>query len=599
MTNLFKTLLIISIVWIHAILPAHADYIFNGKDSVHTVLYDRFIKYYNENNRAAFHKAAEELGEYYREHDAIAEYYKIQLNICLYDTEHNKTSEAMTRANDMLKEMEEEKFNAYSQVYTALGTIYESRGNYRMARYYYEQGLENLPPEDKSSKSSIYARMAYLLMFRQPVDAKRLNEKYYEESLQFPQYHQVYHFVNGMIDLALGDEYDFRKSYDAYHKFHAEHPELDNYGKDMLEVANLAFQKHYDKALNLLDSTKNVDLNRVSLYDMRIIINKMMGNVNVALDLSRQRAECIDSLNTDLLFDNLNQINAETGLSIARQKASDMREYLFITIILLALVIIGLLGVGFWHIRKQRFELKATNEQLKMALSMAEEGERMKSQFVRSVSHEIRTPLNAINGFNELLNSPSIELPEEERAKLLQRIKENVQAITTIVDEMLRVADKESNDFDPHSSQIYCNQFFSSLLYKHRGHVNSNIDLDYTTRVINRFQITSSKEGLTKIIDQLMQNAIKFTTRGSIKMHCELTDNEQKLLLSITDTGKGIAPEARDKIFQGFYKVDAFKQGIGLGLTVSKKIAQKLGGDLTLDEDYTNGARFVLSLPVT
>ena len=68
--------------------------------------------------------------------------------------------------------------------------------------------------------------------------------------------------------------------------------------------------------------------------------------------------------------------------------------------------------------------------------------------------------------------------------------------------------------------------------------------------------------------------------------------------VSISDTGKGISKEKQDKIFEGFYKEDSFQQGIGLGLTVSKKIAHKLGGDLTLDTSYTGGARFVLSLPL-
>ena len=124
------------------------------------------------------------------------------------------------------------------------------------------------------------------------------------------------------------------------------------------------------------------------------------------------------------------------------------------------------------------------------------------------------------------------------------------------------------------------------------------IELNYTTRVINRFEIMSNEEGLTKIMEQLIQNAIKFTSKGSITVHCELTDNDKKLQVSVTDTGRGISAEQREKIFEGFYKADAFDQGIGLGLTVSKKIARKLGGDLTLDESYNTGARFVLTLPV-
>ena len=89
-----------------------------------------------------------------------------------------------------------------------------------------------------------------------------------------------------------------------------------------------------------------------------------------------------------------------------------------------------------------------------------------------------------------------------------------------------------------------------------------------------------------------------FTSKGYIELHCEESPDKKHLLISVTDTGSGIMPEEQDKIFEQFFKADAFSQGIGLGLTVSKKIAQKLGGDLILDKTYTQGSRFILSLPI-
>jgi signal transduction histidine kinase len=213
------------------------------------------------------------------------------------------------------------------------------------------------------------------------------------------------------------------------------------------------------------------------------------------------------------------------------------------------------------------------------------------------MSHEIRTPLNAINGFNDILNTPGIEISAEERADLLARIAENIKAITNIVDEMLQMADKESNEFYDKTDRIYCNNFFSNLLYSHREHVSSSIELEYVPRVINRFQIETNEEGLRKVMEELIQNAIKFTSKGYIRVSCQLSDDNYQLLVSIEDSGRGIPKEEQEKIFEGFYKTNAFEQGIGLGLTVSKKIAQKLGGDLTLDTKYIGGARFVLSLP--
>ena len=128
--------------------------------------------------------------------------------------------------------------------------------------------------------------------------------------------------------------------------------------------------------------------------------------------------------------------------------------------------------------------------------------------------------------------------------------------------------------------------------------VGSFVELIYHTQVTNHFIINTNQEVVVKIVDHLIQNAIKFTNKGSITLGCRSTDNEERVEISVTDTGRGIKPEMRKQIFKHFIKEDVFEQGMGLGLTVSRKMAQKLGGDLVLDESYNKGARFLLILPV-
>jgi signal transduction histidine kinase len=562
-------------------------------------LQNRFFELYNASAlNPEFYTLGEELAALYRENDQLNEYFRVQINMSLYDIGHDKPMDAMKRANQMMEEMEQEHYDGFSQVYMVLGTIFESRGNYRMAQHYYNQGIKLLSDDDKGIRLSLYSRMAYLLMFLNPVDAEYWNKRYYDDSFEYPAYHQVYLFINGMINFTLGNSYDFKKAYASYQAYHEQNNQLDSYGMESMKIASLAFEKKYDEALAMLGKMESRDLSTIGIFDMRTTIYQMMGNTQMALKTAQQRAECIDSLNSDMMLSNLNEMTAQAGLAQIQTQAAKSRERTFIIIMVMAIIIIATLTISIMRFRKNREQLKLKNEQLGSALAMAEEGEKMKTEFVRSVSHEIRTPLNAINGFNELLNTPGLPLSEEERSDLLNRIKENVQAITNIVDEMLRVADKESNEFYAKEDKLYCNQFFSSVLYEFRDTVSANIELKYTTGVINRFQITSNEEGLRKIMEQLIQNAAKFTSKGSIIVRCEESEDKKTLLVSVTDTGKGIAKEQQDKIFEGFYKVDSFQQGIGLGLTVSKKIAHKLGGDLTLDCDYTDGARFILSLPL-
>ena len=569
-----------------------------SNDTVYQRLYQQFVSLYSkEDTDTAFYIAAEELGNYYKTHNDLKRYYTTQLNICLYDTDRDMPFKALKRANEMLEEMEAGQTDAYENVYTALGTVYESRGSQNMARYYYEKALKCIDPKETRSLMSIQVRMAHLLVFNHPDEALALIEKVKEPSEAIPPYRQVYYTIKGIICFVTNDKKEFADIYSEYKAYRQKYTELDKFGLQVMDIIDKSFEGKYEEALAAVPGA-TYDLSNIGRQDMTILLCERMGRYDQALSESRKRAELIDSLNNEILINNINEINAQAGVNKAQLEASAARERTSIVFFSLSILIIITLLLLIRSSRKNKNMLTEKNDQLHSALAMAEEGEKMKLEFVRSVSHEIRTPLNAITGFNEILNSPAIELSMEERQDLTQRISDNVKAITTIVDEMLHMADKESNEFYPKETTIHPNQFFSAQLYKHRDKVSGAIELNYTTRVINRFEIMSNEEGLTKIMEQLIQNAIKFTSKGSITVHCELTDNDKKLQVSVTDTGRGISAEQREKIFEGFYKADVFDQGIGLGLTVSKKIARKLGGDLTLDESYNTGARFVLTLPV-
>lgn len=107
------------------------------------------------------------------------------------------------------------------------------------------------------------------------------------------------------------------------------------------------------------------------------------------------------------------------------------------------------------------------------------------------------------------------------------------------------------------------------------------------------FTIRSNANALGKILARLLSNALKFTEQGRVTVR--LSEAGGQLRIEVEDTGIGIPPEHQEKIFERFYKVDTFKQGIGLGLTVARRTAELLGGTLTLDGSYTAGARFVVA----
>ena len=109
--------------------------------------------------------------------------------------------------------------------------------------------------------------------------------------------------------------------------------------------------------------------------------------------------------------------------------------------------------------------------------------------------------------------------------------------------------------------------------------------------------MTTNAKEVTKILNHLMDNALKFTRQGSITLRCYEDELEQMVCFSVTDTGCGVKEGEEEKIFEHFYKVDVYREGVGLGLPLARRVARQLGGNVVLDTSYRNGSHFVLKLP--
>ena len=575
-----------------------------AKEKVDTA-FQSLLREYNEiytvpGKEAQFLELSNRMKTYYLEQKDYNNYYVILLNQALYKSEHGKAYEAIKEANDMMSDMKSHNISQYEKVYTALGNIYENRGNIRMAEHYYLEALKDIKPSDRLMLANVYSRLAYLQMFVHPDEATSWNEKSRNSSENLPYYQQLYYFVKAGISFYQGDKQSFNSAYHDYLDFREKHHEkYGDYGLCTLQLMKKAVDGNYKDALKMTSEAyaKN-EINNTMELDLRAKIYEMQGNMKAVIDMLQKRRSFRDSLNSDMLFNNINEINAQLNMYELKQETAKRVEYMSIVIIVLAFITIIILVFWILRFRKLRKQLIKNNEDLKSALEMAEESDKMKTEFVRQVSHEIRTPLNAINGFNEILNSPNSQISEEERQDLILRVKDSTKAITNIVDDMLYLSEKESSVYYAKNDQMLCNKILSELIYSYRGKVSPFVELIYNTKVINRFTINTNQNAVVTIVDHLIQNAIKFTNKGSITLSCRSTDNEEMVEISVTDTGRGIKPEMRKQIFEQFIKEDRFQQGMGLGLTVSRKMAQKLGGDLVLDESYIKGSRFLLTLPI-
>ncbi len=232
---------------------------------------------------------------------------------------------------------------------------------------------------------------------------------------------------------------------------------------------------------------------------------------------------------------------------------------------------------------------------LAKALEHAKESDRMKTAFVQHISHEIRTPLNIITGFAQVVSNPDYELSKEDRNRIMADISHNTTEITNFVNELLELSESESQSVyqldDDVDVPTICQEAIEASETANQG----RLVLSVNSELPEGYRLKSNAAAIRKILDRLMSNALKFTVNGSVTIR--LKSEKGQLKIEVEDTGKGIPHDQQERVFERFYKIDSFVQGMGLGLTVARRSAELLGGTLTIDPTYTTGCRLVITLP--
>lgn len=235
---------------------------------------------------------------------------------------------------------------------------------------------------------------------------------------------------------------------------------------------------------------------------------------------------------------------------------------------------------------------KQQEQALITARERARESDRLKSAFLANMSHEIRTPLNAIVGFSSLLCSTE---SENEKKEFVSIIENNNQLLLQLISDILDLSKIEANTLEFNYQVVDVNEVFRNVENVIRPRLQPEVILNMSLGAAD-CHVYTERNRLSQVIINLLTNACKFTSRGSISYGYEIHDTE--LYIYVRDTGIGISKEDQEKIFERFAKLNSFVQGTGLGLSICQNIVEKMGGRIGIESEGRNkGSNFWFTVP--
>ena len=526
-------------------------------------------------------------------------YYKLLNNEGFFALRHNMVFRAMQAGERLNEELHNDGASQYYYLATGLmGDIYNSVYSRNKAEQFFMQALEEVEDTDPKFSMRTYQSLAEMLSMKDAGKALQWMEKSMALAKETDniEYLSLSLAMTAYIYFLEDNAKAFRDYYDQYvelrsQKKHGFSHRYDN----ILEIAQLSFDRQYGLALNKLQhgGTLYVDS---SLVAIRIFT--MQRDIDKVVEAVKRRHLEMDSIYSLAQIGNFDQLATERALIMTREESLANKKLAK----KLTYWLIGLTSVYiFVYLMGRRRLLRkiwARNRQLKVALEKAEGSDRMKSAFIRSMSHEIRTPLNAVSGFSQVLCNPNFELDDEEKHDMEMRISKNVNQITNIINEMLELSKSESETSidEGEKQQVCCNDLGRKALEDIRGKQHSGVEFRFTSEVDDAFTVHTNANRLMVALRHLLDNAAKFTDTGYVEL--SIAKQVDRILFYVTDTGVGIKEEDRERIFETFSKIDDFKEGLGLGLPICRRLITSLGGEVQLDPTYSQGCRFIISLPM-
>lgn len=524
---------------------------------------------------------------------------------------------ALLEAEKMLQEAKgEKKQGSIAECYYALANVYTAKGLVKKSQEFMLKEIDIFENANvfRYNISCQYSDAAKIYIdLGEAEKAPELLKKALKTSKS--TYHEVTaKLVYVSLYLAQGDTAAARKALEECRQMYMGEPSMKRHIHYLYDV-EIDYNwrvGNYNKALSVLDE-RETELRKKNNLTTLMALRKT--KADILWDMNRKEEAA--GLYRDFLLEqkkekerneeittsefatmlNLQQLNAEkVRLEKISQKKQlqNTRTILFSVLGLLCIVVIFL-----WQQRKLNAKLhRAKNkldeqnrtlikaeEELRKAKEVAEQSNWLKTMFIQNMSHEIRTPLNSIVGFSGVLVDMLDE--KEDIGQYVALIESNSKLLLKLVGDILDISILDSEVEIKHNA-VDVNACCQASIDAAGASFDPGVRLIFEP-ACDELIINSNYNYIVQVLDNLLGNASKFTHEGSVTLAYEVKKEENQLIFTVTDTGIGIPVEEQERVFERFVKLDNFSQGAGLGLSICRIVAERLGGYLRIDKGYTQG----------
>lgn len=528
---------------------------------------------------------------------------------------------ALLEAEKMLQEAKgEKKQGSIAECYYALANVYTAKGLVKKSQEFMLKEIDIFENANvfRYNISCQYSDAAKIYIdLGEAEKAPELLKKALKTSKS--TYHEVTaKLVYVSLYLAQGDTAAARKALEECRQMYMEEPSMKRHIHYLYDV-EIDYNWRvgdYNKALSVLDE-RETELRKKNNLTTLMALRKT--KADILWDMNRKEEAA--GLYRDFLLEqkkekerneeittsefatmlNLQQLNAEkVRLEKISQKKQlqNTRTILFSVLGLLCIVVIFL-----WQQRKLNAKLhRAKNkldeqnrtlikaeEELRKAKEVAEQSNWLKTMFIQNMSHEIRTPLNSIVGFSGVLVDMLDE--KEDIGQYVALIESNSKLLLKLVGDILDISILDSEVEIKHNA-VDVNACCQASIDAAGASFDPGVKLIFEP-ACDELIINSNYSYIVQVLDNLLGNASKFTHVGSVTLTYEVKKEDNQLIFTVTDTGIGIPVEEQERVFERFVKLDNFSQGAGLGLSICRIVAERLGGYLRIDKGYTQGTRVI------